>query len=291
MLKKVCILLWDFMGDLRLTIYLLISSALLFFTGAYYSNLEFTLLANLNEMRIQDWMTQYLISGLDKTWWLPLLIIVLAILGINTFICSWNRIRMLITHRNRMHLGAFMINLTPSIIHCLFLTVMLGHAMTSTLGSWQRISLEKGEVISISDQHPNLIVDSIESEYFPKDSNMRERIKQTTVKLKNKDGNIFQVSFLNYLSLKGYHLHLDMNKKRQKGKDKKKPGSDINEPETCNKAHIFHVTKRQERKTRKLFLLVTDDPGLYIIITSFVLILILMLWYFIEYSRKKSKTI
>ncbi|MDY6970254.1 MAG: hypothetical protein SVR08_16595 [Spirochaetota bacterium] len=288
MLKKVCILIWEILGNLQLTVYLLISLAILFFIGAFYSYLDYSLLADLNEMRLQDWIKSNLITELKRTWWLPLLIIVLVFLGINTFICALNRIQSLIKQRNRMSLYHFFFNLTPSIIHCLFLIVLLGHAITFTLGSWHRIPLKKGEQIIISGQYPILIVDSIESEYYPESSNMHDRIRQTKVELKSKDGNIFQVSFLNYLYYNGYHLHLDMNKKRQVGKKNKKLKAGINESETCNKAHIFHVSNPMGPKTQKLFLLVTKDPGLYIIIISLVFILILMLWYFLEFNRRKG---
>ncbi len=287
MLKKIWMFFWNLLGDIRLSFYLLISAALLLLIGAFYSGMNYSYFAKLNEMRLQDWMIQRLATDLGITWWLPILLIVLFMLGVNTFICSWDCMYSLVPGRKEVSFRKFVHNITPSLIHYLFIAVMLGHAVTFILGSWQRIPVKEGASIKISEDLPEFRIDKIENEYFPKDSPLKNRIMQTTVSLGSAEGESLELSFLNHLACKGYHLHLDMEKKR-KNKQKKQNILQEQKKETCNKEDVYHLKRDHKKKSRKLLLLVIDDPGLYIIISGFVMILILMSWYFIEIRKRNN---
>ncbi len=287
MLKKIWMFSWNFLGDIRLSFYLLISAALFLLIGAFYSGMNYSYFSKLNEMRLQDWMIQRLAAEPGITWWLPLLLIVLVLLGVNTFICSWDRMSSLLPGRKEVSCRRFLNNITPSLIHYLFIIVMLGHAVTFMLGSWQRIPVKEGASIKISEDFPEFRIDSIENDYFPQDSPLKDRIRQTTVSMRSPKGESLELSFLNHLAFKGYHLHLDMVKKR---KDKRSRQEIIEQQkkETCNKEDVYHLKSNQKKKSRKLLLLVIDDPGLYIIISGFVMILILMFWYFVEIRKRNN---
>lgn len=282
--------IWNFLGDLRLSFYLLLSASVFFLIGSVYTLNYYKFFNGLNEMRIQDWMLDHFASRLSITWWMPVLILLLALLGVNTFICSLNRIVTLIKGGAGGGLRKFFHTMTPSIIHLLFIMVMASHGITFVFGSWERLPLKNGEEVAIEGM-PALNVASIEDKYFPEDTGLKKRIEQTEVTLTKEDGEKITVSFLNHVKYGDYHLHLELARKgnwKELQKKEKRIGETVDE-DSCNKAPIYHIAKQEvKEKERELRLVAIYDPGLNIIIAGFTLILLLMVWYYIENSVKKN---
>ncbi len=102
-------------------------------------------------------------------------------------------------------------------------------------------------------------------------------------------GGTIELSYLNSVSLGGYHLQLDMMKPRQ-GMEKLGHRAVHTEEETCNKSEVYHIKKEEVKKEpgSKLFLLAIRDPGLYVILTGFAFILLTMTWYYILFFRYRN---
>ncbi|MCU0822798.1 MAG: hypothetical protein MUC95_10080 [Spirochaetes bacterium] len=281
---------WTFLGDLRLSFYLLIGAALFFLIGAVYTGSNYKFFHGLNEIRLQDWMLENFALHLSITWWMPVLFLMLAILGLNTFICSVNRI----TELCRAGLGAglrkFFHSMTPLLIHLLFIMIMAGHGITFVFGSWDRSPVKEGEAVNVKNM-PELRAASIEDLYFPKNTALKKRIRETEVKLRSGDGKEIEVSFLNHVKYGDYYLHLELVR-NDSWRDLKKPGKRIGgtiDEDTCNKAPIYHIAKPVEKdKERELIIVAIKDPGLPLVIFGFTAILILMVWYYAGNSRKKE---
>ena len=88
MIKRI----WDFLGDIRLSFWLLLAAAALFLAGMFHSSFDYSYFRAMNELRIQDWLARELPSRPGANWWLPLLVCVLFLLGVNTVICTINRV-------------------------------------------------------------------------------------------------------------------------------------------------------------------------------------------------------
>ncbi len=280
-------IIWNFLGDLKLAFWLLLTASGILVIGSYYTNAHFSFFRTLNETRIQDWLAQYLLSHFHLTWWLPLLFVAMGLLGMNIFICTTNRIIALIHLRKKMKRSLFIVRLAPSVIHLIFLYILIGHLMTFTLGRWERVSLEQGKTITIGEKTFNVNVRTISNTYYPENSSLRDRISQTSVLLNDADGNNLALSYLHPVHYRGHYLFLDMIKQRKKDSFKKQPVSTIfPKGETCNKAPVFHANT--QKNNQKLLLLCVSDPGRLVIISGLAGILIVMIAYFVALIKKKT---
>ncbi len=280
MLKKI----WHFAGDIKISFALLMSATLILFTGSMYGNSDFALIRALNRTRVQDWMLENIAANLSVIWWVPVLFIVMGCLGLNTFICATNRVIELISRRNSFSKTRFFYLLTPTIIHYLFIFIMLGHFITFTTGKWEITPLEEGVHVNIGQEGTPFTVTSIRDSFFADTSEMRDRIYQTRVTLTDNKNKEIIIQYLSPVIINGHFLFLDKIKKKQiaqkiidpvEGKIK----------ETCNQAHVYH------EKTKKhigLRLLVISDPGLCMIIVGLSVIMMLMAWYFIFQNTGKD---
>ena len=170
----------------------------------------------------------------------------------------------------------------------LFLVIIFGHLVTFTMGEWLRVPIAKGvEVFLVRGDTP-LVVKEIHHEYFPGNSRLRNRISRSRVTLENDSGDIIHVGYLKPVHYRGKHLLLDMVKTKRRAE--KRVEFKHAAEELSNKGASYHVQrlqKKDEDKSQKLQIKVISDPGLYIIITAFTLILIFMLWYFAELQLKR----
>lgn len=283
MIKKI----WNSLGDIRLTICLLLAAAALFFIGMLYSSFDFSYFKTMNEIRVQDWLMRELPSRPNVNWWLPVQFSVLSLLGINTVICTINRITELAAGAQKINYR-LILSLLPSMVHILFITVMIGHAVTITTGSWTRVQLHEGVNVTIDPSVPQLSVKRIEDEFFPENSLLSKRIRQTEVTFTEKNGKDIRVSYLDSIRYHGYRLQLDMVKQKPGSAHLERHAQIIDDTETCNKAETYRSRERRREKSQAVYLLAISDPGLPVILTAFTLILILMTWYFIEMLRKRN---
>ncbi len=275
---------WNFLGDIRISFVLLISASVVLYLGSVYANHHFAFFRALNEIRVQDWLTEHIPVHVELAWWVPVLFVVMGLLGLNTFICACNRVSELIPRRGAMPQILFLHKLTPSIVHFLFLVIMAGHLITFTMGKWDRFPIEEGSVVTVG-KETFLTVQSVQNRYFPEESKMRERISQTEVVLLDAQKNEIKIEYTKPAFVNGACLHLDRVKIRKKDEVKKrlieKSGND---EETCNKANVYHDKKAMKQNPNPQILIVSD-PGLYIIISGLTLIMGLMSWYFIFKER------
>jgi hypothetical protein len=261
------------LGDTRLTWWSLCATAVLFFVGAIFANARYELFNRLNETRIQDWIGAHLLDDLAVAWWLPLLLLALLVLGINTAACTVERVANLWPARRDRPPAAFLRDLTPSVIHAQFAVVMIGHLLTITGGTWQRVPLREGRRIALPGTD-GLVVEGLRIDLSRPSTGQESRVTGTTATLASADGETLQVAFGAPASYRGYHLLLDRPKKQKK--DPPKTGADADE--NCNREKDFRAARADQAGTTQL--LVVDDPGLWVIFPAFGLILVLMGWYF-----------
>ena len=285
MFKKI----WNFLGSLKAGCYLLLAGATTVFIGSFYAQNHYSFFIKLNEMKIQDWFQENFLTNLSISWWLLLFVLIMFFLGINTFICTFNRLSSLIKNRKKYPLKTFSIRILPSLIHLFFILVMIGHFFTFTGIECQRVPIEKGKKITVKDT--SFTVTKIDHFFYPQDSSLHGRIKQTFVELEGANEETLNLSYLNPIKYKDFSFFLDMIK----NKKKKKP-----EKEVCNKAPVYNLKESKkeekqknlfEKKERQLQVKILSDPGLGLLVFSFFIILFLMFSYFLSLqtlSKKKS---
>ncbi len=272
-MKKV----WNWLGDIRVAFILLITASATLMTGAFYAERHFSLFRELNRMRIQDWLSVHLAAQPQWVWWVPLLFVVMAALGINTFICASNRVARLLRQRRTLSPGRFFYLLTPSLVHFLFLIIMLGHLTTFVAGNWQPHPLEPGRDIRIAGDRQPYQVQAVQDHFFPETATLHHRIAQTTVTLSGADGKMTRLQYTRPVFMDGRFFLLD--KVKEGNSAAKKRMLSAADKETCNKASVYIEADKTRRDGRQL-LLVISDPGLAWIVSGLTLIMILMIGYF-----------
>lgn len=269
--------LWNFLGDIKVAFILLMAASATLMAGAFYAERHFSLFRELNRMRIQDWLPGHLAAQPEWVWWVPVLFVVMAALGVNTFICASNRVARLLRQRRTLPTGRFFYLLTPSLVHFLFLIIMLGHLTTFVAGRWQTVPLATGQDVSIEGDRQPYRVQAVQDRFFPETTALHDRIAQTTVTLAATDGKMTRLQYTRPVFMDGRFFLLDKIKKG-KGAAKKRIFT-ATDKETCNKANVYIEADKGRKKGRQL-LLIISDPGLAWIVSGLTLIMMLMIGYF-----------
>ncbi len=144
--------IWRFTGGVTLALYLLGCAAMLFFVGAIYYRSAPDIFVVLNSTMLFDWLGTYGVEAPGHTWWFFLLFIVFFLLGVNTAICTIERMVRIIRsayHRSRM---TTLFLLSPHIVHIAFLVIIAGYFFlyTSGINSYNNI-LKPGFVRPLPD--------------------------------------------------------------------------------------------------------------------------------------------
>jgi len=277
-------------GDLRLAFFLILACGAVMWTGSIYAASDFEFFNSMNGVRIQDWFFTTGMENIGITWWLPLLFLIFTLLVINTAACTFIRISALMPLRKMTGGKRFIILLSPSIIHILFILMLAGHFAGFVLVKQSRVEVAPGEEVYIEPLGKVKVV-SVEHSFFPSDSLVRDRVEQSKVKLLAPDyygDREVTIKFLEPLLVKGALIQLDMKKIK---KDQMVVPID---DETCNKEKDFHYKEKNSSVIPQLYLVSTYDPGLWILLPGFALIIMFMGWYFyqvisIKGSRKISE--
>ena len=201
--------IWNALGDTRIAVVLLLAASAMLMTGAFIAEGHFSFFMELNHIRIQDWLKVHWTSRPELIWWIPALFIIMGLLGINTFICASNRCVRLIDQRHSLSPGRFFYLLTPSLVHFLFIIVMLGHLTTFVAGRWETAPLTAGGRIQTSDKASGYHVKAVEDQFFPSGSALRDQLSQTLVTLVSTDGENKQIQYARPVFIDGRFLLLD----------------------------------------------------------------------------------
>ena len=131
--------IWKICGSVSVTFYLLLLVSFNLAIASFYVKFYPQIFRQLNNFLLQDWYRIYGHDNFDKVWWLWTLLAILGALGINTCICTLNRIFNLVEKRKQMAINIFFLKITPSFIHICFLIILSGHLVSMISGFNKRI--------------------------------------------------------------------------------------------------------------------------------------------------------
>ncbi|HBN26596.1 MAG TPA: hypothetical protein DD405_03900 [Desulfobacteraceae bacterium] len=123
--------IWSLLGNTNLMFGLIVLMILDLTVGYFMLKSHPHLFYPINDMGFLKWSATYGKNNLYETAWLYLLIFFLAILFVNTFICTTQRVTILF--RNQSFLGykfRFIIKLSPHIMHYALLIMLLGYLVS-----------------------------------------------------------------------------------------------------------------------------------------------------------------
>lgn len=249
MLRK----LWDVFSDVETSVWLLVLIAATLACGAYCIKAWPLVFGSLNNLLLQDWYLQTGSHHWEKIWWLFLLFFLLFLLGVNTFVCTWNRLSALWMRRSAYGGRMFSIRLCPSFIHLCFLAVLAGHLLSEIAGFNALYPVQPGHTITLPGGE-QVIVEEMRTDRYKKPDIIAGNVKDRSLLLRLDGGSETTektVTYLDPVLWHGYTFHL-------------KTGHSGEESPTA-KLQVRH------------------DPGLPVIVTAFVVMMALLLWYFLQY--------
>ena len=266
---------WNALGDTRLAFILLLAAAATLLTGSFYAAGNFTMFNQLNRMRLQDWLPALMADRPEAVWWIPLLFLIMAALGVNIVICAANRVGRLIRRRRGMSSVRMLYLLMPSLIHFLFLMIMLGHLATFTCASWRTLPVAAGAAATIDADSAAYRIRAVDIQFFPASSALRNRIAQTAVTLVDADDDPVRLAYAHPVCIDGHVLLLDRTRKKNARLKNDRVSPPVDQ-ETCNKANVYREPDRP-REAGGQRLLIVSDPGLAVIIAGLSLMMVSMI--------------
>ncbi len=266
------------LGSVRLTFWLVLALSALLFIGAYYAGGESALFAALNETRLQTWLLAHTGSHFAVVWWIFPLCLVAVLIAVNALCCLSLRVESLLASRREFTLRRLILLLSPSIVHLLFCLLLLGHLITFSTGSWQRVKAVPGSILPLADASNRFAVASLSHRYF-EDGLIEGRLAQTTVTLLDTLGKSVKVSHLEPADVGGRTVILTMG---PKAKSKPQRNIDFKSRKTCDKPPPPPAGRIDKPP---LELLVVSDPGFNLIITAWFAAVVLMGWFFLARRR------
>jgi cytochrome c biogenesis protein ResB len=98
--------------------------------------------SSINEVALLDWLREV---PLRDSWWLWCSIGLIALLAVNTLLCSIESLRA------KWQKGSFLVRIAPQLMHLGFLFIILAHLQSAYGGFKQSIQVEGGSAITFPD--------------------------------------------------------------------------------------------------------------------------------------------
>jgi hypothetical protein len=254
MLKSI----WRFCGNVRLTFWFLSLISCTLAGGSYYIKYYPQVFRPLNRVLFQEWFKIYGQEYPDRIWWVWVLFGLLVALGINTVVCTTDRLYSLWSKRKQMDFKVFFLKVTPSLIHICFLIMLSGHLIGMISGFNLSMDVVPGEKTSLPIQTNIRVLDQ-NCDYYNSPELLKGFVKQCSVSLELEaqgKKTFKQIRFLDPLFWQGYSFHLLIDKKTN---------------------------------TPKIKLIIKNDPGRKLIMSGFVFLVLLMLWYFTQIDKGNKR--
>lgn len=246
---------WRIFAAVETSFWLLLLVSATLACGAYAMKAWPTVFQPLNNLLLQDWYDTVGKKHWEKIWWLCLLFLLLLLLGVNTAVCTWSRLAALLARRRSYDRRAFLLRISPSIIHLCFLAVLTGHLLSEVSGYNRLFTVQQGQTLHPSEEL-SLTVLEVHTEKYSSPEMLAGRVKNRSLllHLHARDAEARQeVRYLEPILWKGYTFHLKMT--------------------------------HSEEGAPQAKLQVRQDPGLLLIGLAFGVMLCFLAWYFAQYPE------
>jgi len=145
--------IWHCAGNIYLTMGILIFMILDLLNGYLMLKYHAHLFEPINDMGFIKWAVTFGKESPGKTAWLFVLVVFLALLGVNTFVCTTDRVIKLWQNRHRFkRLSLFVLRFGPHVMHYSMLIMFLGYLVSYLFsGTYLGKVLLPGKIIQVSD--------------------------------------------------------------------------------------------------------------------------------------------
>lgn len=129
---------YDYLASLTLGLWLLGGAMLLLAVGSFLQGEG----SSINEVPLFLWLREV---PLRESWWLWGTLALLALLALNTVLCSLGSLRA------KWQRGGLLVRLAPQLMHLGFLFIMIAHLQSAYGGFKQAMQVEEGSAITFPD--------------------------------------------------------------------------------------------------------------------------------------------
>ncbi len=238
---------WRFLGSVNLTIWLLLAISLRLAVGSRYVKYLPKIYDQLNFLRFQEWSPHW---GAAASWWVWTLFALLFLFAVNTAVCTGERMLFLLKKRGEYQPQAFVVAISPSIMHVCFLVIIGGHAISQFAADTRQLRVGQGARISLSPDSVTVLGYSNRYRNEPEFAGLLDGSAAILSLAAQGRVETREVGILTPVYWEGRSIHL----------------------------LISGRTKAGEQPNLKL--VIKRDPGLSMIIIGNVALCILMIWYF-----------
>lgn len=163
--------LWHFGGHINLTLGIIILMVLDLLAGYTPLKHHNDLFTPINDIGFYKWAGTYGINYSEQTAWLFILVGLLAALAINTFICTTDRVVVLVKRKNSVAtLRGFILRFGPHVMHYSMLIMLTGYLISYlTAGTHMGKILLPGKTISINHGECSISLTKLSIAYYQGD--------------------------------------------------------------------------------------------------------------------------
>ncbi len=181
------------LASMKLGFWLLVAASVILFGGAVMANLFEDQTAALNDQLFLSWLGAYA-SQPHLYLWMLMLFGVLALLGLNTVLCTLN-------YASRGSINSR--RLAVILFHAAFIFFLSGHLLTEVVGTQERVTLESGQSVQVGGLE--LQIESIDKRYQELEG---KRLLRHVSAVLSHAGRDIHIPALRPRFVAGYSLHL-----------------------------------------------------------------------------------
>ncbi len=151
----------NFFLSLKTTVWTLLALIGLFFVGSYMMPMHRDIFASMNEDLLFRWARRIASRSIPYTWWFYAAIAGLAVLTINTLVCSIQAVNAKWTRKD------FLLRISPQMMHLGFLFILLAHLLGAGWGYKVSGALPEGSYAQLPDGR-TIFLRSVQADINPR---------------------------------------------------------------------------------------------------------------------------
>ncbi len=194
--------LWNKLGSIHLTVVLCLLLTADLAAGYVCLNRRSVIFAPLNEIGLPEWMGTYGMHNLESTAWFFVLMPLLALLCINTFVCTTDRVVRLFKSRSRHpSILRFCFRLAPHVMHYALIVILIGYLSSYMFAQvLETRTLLPGGTMTLPGTGASIRFDAFQPEYYEAGrlATFRDRVLQPVARLVLSDGDSRRTALLKY---------------------------------------------------------------------------------------------
>lgn len=262
--------LWRFWARADLTVYLLLALVADLYAGYFIFEADPQLFGPLDRLKLWEWISTYGMARLSQSWWFLCFLILMALLVLNTLVCTTQRVLTLARQSGRHpdRLG-YALRFSPHVMHLAFIMILVSHLITFSVGvNDQNNVLLKGGKLTLPGTDQVIRLKGIENDFYEGERlhfcRKRPLSQRITLSITGPDGKetIKTVGIMSPAWFQGYSLHV------------KKYWPDYKSP---------------RKKTHFVNLIIRKDPGIILFTAGSLLFVLGLLAYFYQALRQKNQ--